>query len=44
MGSIILDNTYKIGRKVAEDFKTTMQIVFDEILPKWNYTAVPQVQ
>jgi hypothetical protein len=40
----ILDNTYKIGRKVAEDFKTTMQIVFDEILPKWNYTAVPQVQ
>lgn len=30
--------------KVAEDFKATMKIVFDDLLPQWNYTAVPEVQ
>jgi hypothetical protein len=29
------------GRKYAESFKENMKIVFDEILPKWNYRAVP---
>ena len=38
----VLDKVYKIGRKVADNFKTTMQITFDEYLPKWNYRAVPQ--
>jgi hypothetical protein len=36
----ILDKVYKTGRKYA-GFKKTMKIVFDEILPKWNYRAVP---
>ena len=40
----ILDKVYETGRKVADDFKTTMQIVFDEFLPQWNYTAVPNGQ
>lgn len=40
----ILDKTYKTGRKVAEDFKTNMTIVFDELLPQWNYTAKPELQ
>jgi hypothetical protein len=26
---------------VADDFKQTMRIVFDEVLPQWNYRAVP---
>lgn len=39
----ILDNVYQTGRKVTEEFKQTMAIVFDEYLPKWNYTAKPQV-
>jgi hypothetical protein len=26
---------------VADDFKETIKIVFDEFLPQWNYTAVP---
>lgn len=39
----ILDKVYKTGRKVTEEFKQTMEIVFDEYLPKWNYTAKPQV-
>jgi hypothetical protein len=39
----ILNNLYQTGRKVTEEFKQTMEIVFDEYLPKWNYTAKPQV-
>jgi hypothetical protein len=37
----ILDRVYQAGRKYAEGFKEDMRIVFDEILPKWNYRAVP---
>ena len=39
----ILDKVYLTGRKVADNFKETMQIVFDELLPQWNYTAKPQL-
>lgn len=38
----VVDKLYPIGRKVAEEFKQTMEIVFDEDLSKWNYTAKPQ--
>jgi hypothetical protein len=37
----ILDKVYETGRKVAEGFKKTMKIAFDEVLPKFNYTAIP---
>jgi hypothetical protein len=37
----ILDKVYQTGRKYAEGFKENMRIVFDEILPKWNYRAIP---
>ncbi len=37
----IIDKVYRTGRKVAADFKKNMTIKFDEFLPKWNYTAVP---
>jgi hypothetical protein len=40
----ILDKPYHTGRKVAENFKATMTIVFDDVLPQWNYTAIPEVQ
>jgi len=40
----ILDKVYQTGRKVAQDFKSTMQIVFDEFLPHWNYIAKPELQ
>ncbi len=39
--SSILNTTFEIGRKVADDFKENMQIQFDEFLPQWNYVAVP---
>ncbi len=39
----VLDQVYKTGRQVTEDFKQTMEIVFDDYLPQWNYTAKPQI-
>ncbi|PZD75534.1 hypothetical protein C1752_00571 [Acaryochloris thomasi RCC1774] len=38
----VLDKVYQTGRKVTEEFKESMEIVFDAYLPKWNYTAKPQ--
>src|SRR5512132_2185680 len=37
----ILDTVYRTWRKYAEGFKENMKIMFDEILPKLNYRAVP---
>ena len=39
--SSILDKPFATKRKVADDFKETMRIQFDDYLPKWNYTATP---
>lgn len=38
----VLDKTYQTGKKVSQQFKKTMPIIFDEVLPQWNYRAVPQ--
>ena len=38
----IIDKVFETGRKYAADFKKNMTIQFDDILPKWNYTAIPQ--
>jgi hypothetical protein len=38
----VLDKVYETGRKCAAGFKESMKIVFDKILPKWNYRAVSQ--
>ncbi len=40
----ILDKVYETGRKVAEGFKESMEIVFDEFLPRRNYRAIPRSQ
>ncbi len=37
----IINKVYETGRKYSEGFKETMRIVFDDILPRWNYKAVP---
>jgi len=39
----VLNKVYKTGRKYGKDFKKNMTIQFDEHLPKWNYTAVPEI-
>jgi hypothetical protein len=38
----VLDKVYETGRKCVEGFKETMTIVFDTLLPKWNYRAIPE--
>jgi hypothetical protein len=37
----VLEKVYETGRKCTAGFKETMRIVFDELLPKWNYRAIP---
>ena len=34
--------TYPTGVKAPVNFKETMPLVFDDLLPKWNYRALPQ--
>jgi len=40
----IIDNVYHTGRKVVNGFKQNMAIAFDDFLPLWNYTAIPNAQ
>ena len=35
------EKVYQSGRKTSENFKETMTIVFDQVLPKWNYHIQP---
>ena len=37
----IIDRVYKKGRQVTDEFKQNLPIIFDDILPKWNYRAIP---
>ncbi len=37
----INEKLYQSGRKYSADFKETMTIAFDELLPKWNYQIHP---
>jgi transposase len=37
----VIDKLYETGRKVTKNFKSEMRIVFDKILSKWNYRAIP---
>lgn len=37
----VIETVYQTGRKVADDFKQTMRIIFDDFLPAWNYRAIP---
>jgi len=38
----VLDKLDEGGRTVSDTFKKHMPIVFDTVLPKWNYWAMPQ--
>ncbi len=37
----ILDKVYETGRKVGAEFKEQMRVLFDEVLPRWNYRVPP---
>lgn len=36
----VLDKVYETGKKATHELKAGIQIVFDDVLPKWNYTAL----
>jgi hypothetical protein len=38
----VIRRVYETGRKVVKGFKSNMALLFDELLPRWNYVAVPQ--
>ena len=38
----VIRRVYETGRKIADNFKAAMTILFDDLLPKWNYVAKPQ--
>ena len=38
----VMKKAYETGRKPTEAFRGTMELIFDDVLPKWNYTAAPQ--
>ena len=40
----IMDQVYQTGRRATQDFKETIRIIFDDCLPQWNYTAVPNAE
>ena len=39
----VLDKVYATGRKTAPHFKEQMRVIFDDVLPQWNYTIPPSV-
>jgi Rhodopirellula transposase DDE domain len=40
----VIKKAYQTGQKVARDFPRTMRIAFDQEMPKWNYTAIPDTK
>ena len=39
----IVKKIYETGKKATDEFKQNMKIIFDKILPKWNYRATPEL-
>ena len=43
----VLDRVSETGKKASDELKASIRIVFDDVLPKWNYTALansPQIE
>jgi len=38
----VIRRHYETGRHATEHMKQNLKIVFDNLLPKWNYRAIPQ--
>lgn len=37
----VIHQKYLTGRNATEEIKQNLKIVFDDLLPKWNYRAIP---
>lgn len=40
----VIRRLYETGRNATEEIKSNLKIIFDDVLPKWNYRAVPQIR
>ena len=38
----VIRRFYETGHHATDEIKRNLKIVFDDLLPKWNYRAVPQ--
>lgn len=38
----IKDKIYETGKKLTDEVKNNLKIVFEKVLGKWNYRAIPQ--
>ncbi len=38
----VIRRFYETGRNATDEIKRNLKIVFDDLLPKWNYRAIPQ--
>jgi Rhodopirellula transposase DDE domain len=38
----VIRRCYEAGRNATDAMKRQLQIKYDELLPKWNYTALPK--
>ncbi|MEL7086763.1 MAG: ISAzo13 family transposase [Cyanobacteria bacterium J06597_1] len=38
----VIHQKYLAGREATEEIKRNLEIVYDELLPQWNYRAIPQ--
>jgi len=39
----VIRRVYRTGRNATDEIKRNLKIVFDDLLPKWNYRAIPQI-
>ena len=40
----VIRRAYEIGQNATAQIKQNLKIVFDPLLPKWNYTTIPQLE
>jgi hypothetical protein len=40
----VIRRLYETGRNATEEIKHNLKIVFDDLLPRWNYRAIPQIR
>ncbi len=38
----VIRRVYETGRNATDHMKQNLKIIFDTLLPKWNYRAIPQ--
>jgi hypothetical protein len=38
----VIRRVYETGRNATDEIKRNLKIIFDDLLPKWNYRAIPQ--